>query len=582
MKTLFKYFAAIGLAAATVACVNEEPKIDPTPEPPVDGRDVGTLVLDGSFGLVVESRNEEIDNTPGAGTRANGNTDVDTYTVKILNADKGSEEVASFLYGERPTEPIELPVGNYVLKVFSADTPDAAWEGAADTPTYGIEKAFRISKGQCTELGTLTCRPLSVKVTVAYRQSLYELLSADTEADVVLSGVHNLVFAKDEKKAGYLRPLHTGADKENDLVLYLTTVYEGKQITRQPLKVTNNAKAGEWRKITIYLENGESGSVIINAEIETWVNGETIDVDVQQLATIGEATIPDIDDPDAPKVVWSKSDEPIRDKVVLTDDSYNEDGYYLGDANVTIHAKDPMQRFMLEVESDNADVKTLLEENELTGEVDLFTVSGKARSRLRLWGFPTMNLNVTDRTFDLAPLVKVIFDYEGTHTFRMTVTDERNRRSTTELIFEVNKSGGADPNIRWIGNDIDQRHDVVDGLQVEIRITATKGIRSLMVEIEGALGEGLPSVQIPSKFDLVDPEATQAGLSTILGPFNEATGVGFGFPVGDDVRNQTSILFPITTFMPLMGSFKGDTDFKLTVTDNEGNTIAKTVMLHVN
>ena len=76
---------------------------------------------------------------------------------------------------------------------------------------------------------------------MAYRQSLYELLSADTEADVVLSGVHNLVFAKDEKKAGYLRPLHTGADKENDLVLYLTTVYEGKQITRQPLKVTNNA-----------------------------------------------------------------------------------------------------------------------------------------------------------------------------------------------------------------------------------------------------------------------------------------------------------------------------------------------------
>ena len=160
-------------------------------------------------------------------------------------------------------------------------------------------------------------------------------------------------------------------------------------------------------------------------------------------------------------------------------------------ANVTIHAKDPMQRFMLEVGSDNADVKALLEENELTEEVDLFTVSGKARSRLRLWGFPTMNLNVTDRTFDLAPLVKVIFDYEGTHTFRMTVTDERNRRSTTELIFEVNKSGGADPNIRWIGNDIDQRHDVVDGLQVEIRITATKGIRSLMVEIEGALGEGL-------------------------------------------------------------------------------------------
>lgn len=571
MKTLFKYFAAIGLAAATVACVNEEPKIDPTPEPPVDGRDVGTLVLDGSFGLVVESRNEEIDNTPGAGTRANGNTDVDTYTVKILNVDKGSEEVASFLYGKRPTE-LELPVGNYVLKVFSADTPDAAWEGAADTPTYGIEKAFRISKGQCTELGTLTCRPLSVKVTVAYRQSLYELLSADTEADVVLSGVHNLVFAKDEKKAGYLRPLHTGADKENDLVLYLTTVYEGKQITRQPLKVTNNAKAGEWRKITIFLENGESGSVIINAEIETWVNGETIDVDVQQLATIGEATIPDIDDPDAPKVVWSKSDEPIRDKVVLTDDSYNEDGYYLGDANVTVHAKDPMQRFMLEVESDNADVKALLEENELTGEVDLFTVSGKARSRLRLWGFPTMNLNVTDRTFDLAPLVKVIFDYEGTHTFRMTVTDERNRRSTTELTFEVDKSGGVDPNVIWVGNDIDQRHEAYAGLQVVIRVKAKEGIRSLKVEISGTLAADpaeLSGLGLSDSFDLVAPGD--------LGPALQ----GLGFPVGDQVRDKPEISFDISTFMGLLGSFPGNNDFKLTVTDNTGQTCVKTLMLYV-
>lgn len=583
MKTLLKYFAAIVVAAAALACVSENPNVDPTPVPPVDGREVGTLSLDAqSFGLTVESRNEEIDNTPSAATRSNGNVDVDTYTVEIIDTKTGAAAVEPFLYGNRPADPIELPVGSYRLKVTSGTTPDTAWEGEENTPTYGVEHDFSIAKGKSTELGMLTCRPLSVKVTVAYRQSLYELLSADTEADVVLAGEHDLVFTKDEARAGYLRPLHTGADEANDLVLYLTTVYEGKQITRQPLKVTNNAKAGEWRKITIYLENGESGSIIINAEIETWVNGETIDIDVQQLATISEATIPDDSDPNAPKIVWTKTDELLRDKVELTADSYDENGYYTGDARVTIHATDPMTRFLLEVTTDNAAVQAILEENELASEVDLFTVDGKARSRLRLWGFPVVNLGVTERTFDLAPLVKVIFDYEGTHTFRMTVTDGKNRRSTTELIFEVDKSGGDDPNIRWIGNDIDVRHEVVQGLQVEIKITASKGIKSLLVEIEGALGEGLPTVNIPSKFDLVDPEATQAGLSKILGPYDEATGMGFGFPVGDDVRNQTAILFPITSFMPLMSTFKGDTDFRLTVIDNEGNTITKTVMLHVN
>lgn len=577
MKTLLKYFAAILVAAAALACVSEKPNVDPTPEPPVDGREVGTLSLDAqSFGLTVESRNEEIDNTPGAATRSNGNVDIDTYTVEIIDTKTGAAAVEPFLYGNRPTDPIELPVGSYRLKVTSGTTPDTAWEGEENTPTYGVEHDFSIAKGKSTELGMLTCRPLSVKVTVAYRQSLYELLSADTEADVVLSDTHSLVFEKDEARAGYLRPLHTGADEANDLVLYLTTVYEGKQITRQPLKVTNNAKAGEWRKITIYLENGESGTIIINAEIETWVNGETIDIDVQQLATISEAVIPDDSDPNAPKIVWSATDELVRDKVELTADSYDENGYYTGDANLTVHATDPMTRFLLEVTTDNAAVQTILEENELAGEVDLFTVDGKARTRLRLWGFPVVNLGVTDRTFDLDPLFKVVFDYEGTHTFKMTITDAANRRSTTELILEVDKSGGADPNIIWVGNNIDVRHEAYDGLQVVIRVKAKEGIRSLKVGISGTLASDpteLSGLGLADSFDLVDPESTREGLGAAL--------KGLGFPVGDDVRGKAAISFDITTFMGLLGSFPGNNDFKLTVTDNKGQVCEKTLMLYV-
>lgn len=574
MKKLLKYFAAAGVVSMSlVACVDEDPKIDPVP--PVEQTGTGFLTLGGSFVLTVESRNEEINNTPGAVTRAeNGNTDVATYTVEILDA-KGQAAVEPFLYGDMPTEAIELPVGAYTLNVYSAQTPDTAWEGEAYAPTYGAQQTFTITKGATTDLGTVTCHPLSVKVTVAYRESLYELLSADTEADVELGGASSLVFAKDEARAGYLRPTHTG-DEPNELWLYLTTVYEGKQITRQPLKVTNNAKAGEWRKITIYLENGENGSVIINGEIETWVNGETVDIDVQTLATISEATIPDDNDPDAPRIVWSATDEPVGEPVLLTEDSYDENGYYTGDARVTIHATDPMTRFLLEVTTDNAAVQAILEENELASEVDLFTVDGKARSRLRLWGFPVVNLGVTERTFDLAPLVKVIFDYEGKHTFRMTVTDGKNRRSTTELTFEVDKSGGDDPNIRWIGNDIDVRHEAYAGLPVVIRIKAKEGIRSLQVAISGTLASDpteLSGLGLADSFDLVDPEATREGLGTAL--------QGLGFPVGDDVRDKPEISFDITTFMGLLGSFPGNNDFKLTVTDNTGQTCVKTLMLYV-
>lgn len=189
MKIALKYLAAAAVAlTGLVACVSEDPKIDPVPPVPEEG--TGYLSLGGSFVLTVESRNEEIDSTPGAQSRIptradNGNIDVDSYTVEILDA-AGAAAVEPFRYGDMPADPIELPVGAYTLVVYSAETPDTAWEGEADTPTYGAEQVFSITKGATTDLGTVTCHPLSVKVTVAYRQSLYELLSADTEAEVEL------------------------------------------------------------------------------------------------------------------------------------------------------------------------------------------------------------------------------------------------------------------------------------------------------------------------------------------------------------------------------------------------------------
>lgn len=114
---------------------------------------------------------------------------------------------------------------------------------------------------------------------------------------------------------------------------------------------------------------------------------------------------------------------------------------------------------------------------------------------------------------------------------------------------------------------------MTDDLEVEIRFTATKGIESLIVEIDGELGAGLPDVGLVPRFDLVDPETYQDGLSASL--------EGLGLPVGDGVRGKTEILFPITRFLPLMGTFKGKTTFRMIVTDSEGQSDDKTLMLVV-
>lgn len=572
-----KYLAApLGaLLLLTAACVKETSGFEGGETP--EGPNVGYLAL-ASLDASIEQRVEEIG--PAKGTRA-ANTDLATYTVQILDdrgnpvavADKNGQTVTSFAYADR-AETIELPVGRYTLSVYSGPTPDVAWEGDEGTPTYGATQNFAIIKQQTSTLQNMTCRLLSVRVTVSYKDTLLATMSDDTQSELVLSDDRSLLFTgKYPKGAGYLKPKE---GQTNTLILYLTTVFDGKPITRQPLQVAKNAKAGEWRNIEVNLQHAEDGTIVINAQVETWVAGRPVDVDVVTLATLCEATIPDENDPNAPKLQWPGHtlDEPFK----LTPEQFDNDGYFVEACDFTATSTTPLTSFLVGVETDNDAFRDLLKAAKLTEPQDMFTVEGVARTALRSWGFPAVNLNVTERTFPLSELMKVLFDYEGTHTFAITLTNEAELKSTFRLTIEVDPSGGADPRIRWEGKDKDgndydikNRYDTFEGMEVNIKVTATQGVASLLVSIEGALDlDGM----LPAQFDLTDPEASMEGLSATLREF--------GFPTGDEVIRQTELNFSITTFIPLLGTFKGDTDFRLTVVDAAGNTATEAIMLHVN
>ena len=573
IRKYFTFVLATGLVLAA-SCVEETSRFEGGEEKP-DTAVSGYLSFS-DLEVTVEDRTENVGQNPEAyaATRA-GNTDLDTYKVVIMDADdrlvevvdKNGAEGTQFAYGDRP-EQIELPVGTYRLSVFSGETPDTAWEGEEGTPTYGATQRFTIAKGETTQLQAMTCHLLTVKVSVAYKDTLIATMSADTQAELVLGENTSLTFqGREPELIGYLKP---DADRANPLVLYLTTTFNGKRIERQPLTVTSDAKAGEWRKITVGLQNAEDGTVIINAEIETWVSNEEVIVDTRTIAALCEERIPDENDPDAPKLVWPghSLDEPFK----LTPDSFDENGYLNEPCDFTITTKDPMASLQIAVDTDNDAFRNLLTSAELTEPADMFTLPAEsvARTALRSWGFPAFNLNVTERTFPLGELMRILFDYEGTHTFTFTIADEAGRKSTHELTIEV-AIGGPEPRIVWVGHDISQRYDAVDGMDVRIRIAAPQGIRSLLVTIGGALDLG---DMLPASFDLTDPEAAKEGLSETLG--------GFGFPVGEEVVGQKSISFDISTFIPLMETFKGDTDFELTVTDMEGLTTTEKVMVRIN
>lgn len=188
MKTTMRKYLAAPLGALlllTAACVKETSGFEGGGEPS-EGPNAGYLAL-ASLDATIEQRVEEIG--PAKGTRA-ANTNLETYTVEILDdrgnpvevTDKNGQSVTSFAYADRP-EQIELPVGRYTLSVCSGPTPDVAWEGDEGTPTYGATQNFAIIKQQTTTLQSMTCRLLSVRVTVRYKDTLLATMSDDTQSD---------------------------------------------------------------------------------------------------------------------------------------------------------------------------------------------------------------------------------------------------------------------------------------------------------------------------------------------------------------------------------------------------------------
>lgn len=141
---------------------------------------------------------------------------------------------------------------------------------------------------------------------------------------------------------------------------------------------------------------------------------------------------------------------------------------------------------------------------------------------------------------------------------------------------EPDPEPGTGATIVWKEYDIDSQQTVTADMRIEIDVTAPKGIRSFVVSIESAtLTPLLPTIGLPAQFDLCQIEDPQ--LQALLG--NSIEEGGLGFPINDEVRNQTYVPFSITYFVQMLVNIPGEHNFKLDVTDNEGVTVSKTVQL---
>lgn len=497
---------------------------------------------------------------------------------------------------------LELPVGNYTVRVFSAEA-----ENVSAAPQYEGSQDVTLRKGQMSE-ANVECTLSSVKVTVTFDPILADVIDATNtsvmarldEEGVASPSAHTwsgytdkaaLTKSHDQIVATYLKP-QAATEAGSPLNIYLTTIYggteaagTGSQINAQKLPV-GNVNAGEWRKVTVKLDHGTDGTVYFVVTVETWAYNQQIDVTQEvYAASLGEMEIPDVTD--APVIETPVGGLDLTQAMTLTEDMFTA-GVYNGNASMTVKTKQPIKGLYLSATSDSEGLPELISylgldtpatEGTHAGLNLAGTLNVAFKSILGTWGFPTANIaGQTELTFNVAGLLAQLQSeesYTGNHSFSLTIVDAKENNATYTLQVT---SGIIETDIVWVGENIDQRHDIYtsggDPTKIIIKVTAATGIKKLQVEIIGALAGMVSEVGLASSFDLVEPRNDEGGdISESL--------IGLGFPVGADVKDKQSISFEITQFITLLKVAPGENSFKLTLTENDDNVIEKTIMLNV-
>ena len=561
--------AAVAFVAA--GCVNEEPPYKEEPKP-TPGDATGFLSVSGlSMRVVYDETDVRPDDTSDqtqspqavSGTRAE-QPDVDGFIVEILDADNA--QVFKKTYAElkqQLAEPMELPVGAYRMEVRSEEsTPDVAWEH----PVYGATSSFTISKAQTTQLEEVVCTLQNIKVTVDYSSELAGML-ADTSKATISLGQTSQEFLKTETRAAYFKSL----DIENTLDFNFDGVFPDTDIPAQFSKQITGVKAGQWRKISVVINYADKGTLLFQVTVDNNIiqdNSFVVDGTDNLLEEL-------LEDPSAPALAWPGHD--MSKPFTLTDAMFDDNGNCIEPFVFDLASPNGIESLRVNIASTSSQFMASMAAIQLPETFDLCALdaSSPAGIILKGFGYPVGGelKGQQAKSFNIAGQIKALYEFDGTHTFSFDMTDAKGVSTAAALTLVVDKSAGQEgPAIVWRGYDIDKQYEVQKDMIIDIDVTATAGIKSFWVTIDSEeLKDLLPVINMPEKFDICD---IPADLAAIL--HDE-----FGFPINEQVKNQTAVMFSITKFVEILLEIPGEHNFVLDVTDNNNVLTHKTVKLIV-
>lgn len=369
--------------------------------------------------------------------------DVSNFLLTIKNSQ--GEQVEQYTYSEMP-EIISLPVGTYTVVASSAE---AATNGF-DVPFYtGSTEQFTIKENELTEVSALTCRLANVMISVEYDEELRKLMGEDVVTTVKIGDNSLDIPSSETRKAYLIAPASAGS-----MDITLKGTIDGESVTE--VKRVENVQAGQYNIIKYVLSPVDDGNNSVGGNLNIAINIDSSMTSSDETVGVNPGEEPGIDDfptdgGEEPGDGDGDGEGGITSDISITGKNLGESPFFDIDQTQTItgattlivgiEAPAGIQNLKVAISSDNEEFNGI---GEGLGEFDLAhsdSMNEDAQAMLPILGLPIDDavLNQTNLDFNISKFTSMLAGFKGTHTFKITVTDNQGKTESKSLVINVSK-----------------------------------------------------------------------------------------------------------------------------------------------
>ena len=366
--------------------------------------------------------------------------DVSNFLLTIKNSQ--GEQVEQYTYSEMP-EIISLPVGTYTVVASSAETATNGF----DVPFYtGSTEQFTIKENELTEVSALTCRLANVMISVEYDEELRKLMGEDVVTTVKIGDNSLDIPSSETRKAYLIAPASAGS-----MDITLKGTIDGESVTE--VKRVENVQAGQYNIIKYVLSPVDDGNNSVGGNLNIAINIDSSMTSSDETVGVNPGEEPGIDDfptdgGEEPGDGDGDGEGGITSDISITGKDLGESPFDIDQTQtitgettliVGIEAPAGIQNLKVTISSDDEDFRAI---GEGLGEFDLAhsdSMNEDAQAMLPILGLPIDDavLNQTNLDFNISKFTSMLAGFKGTHTFKITVTDNQGKTESKSLVINV-------------------------------------------------------------------------------------------------------------------------------------------------